>query len=67
MHPFGLPLALRARSVPAVLGAPLTQAQHQAMEAIVATVPTLMHQAYGDELLAVVLLGSVARGTPHLR
>jgi hypothetical protein len=35
------------------------------MEAIVAAVPTLLHQAYGDELLAVVLFGSVARGTPH--
>jgi len=35
------------------------------MAAIVAAVPPLLRQAYGDELLAVVLFGSVARGTPH--
>jgi predicted nucleotidyltransferase len=35
------------------------------MAAIVAAVPPLLRQAYGDELLALVLFGSVARGTPH--
>jgi predicted nucleotidyltransferase len=35
------------------------------METIVAAVPALLCQAYGDALLAVVLFGSVARGTPH--
>jgi len=40
------------------------------MESIVAALPPLLRQAYGDDLLAVVLFGSVApwpvaRGTPH--
>jgi hypothetical protein len=43
----------------------LTPAQQQAMESIVAALPPLLRQAYGDDLLAVVLFGSVARGTPH--
>jgi predicted nucleotidyltransferase len=43
----------------------LTPAQQQAMESIVAALPSLLRQAYGDDLLAVVLFGSVARGTPH--
>lgn len=44
---------------------PLNEEQRQAMEALVAAVPPLLCQAYGDQLLAVVLFGSVARGTPH--
>ncbi|MFN6339008.1 MAG: nucleotidyltransferase domain-containing protein [Cyanobacteriota bacterium] len=44
---------------------PLTSAQQEAMAAIVAAVPPLLREAYGDDLLAVVLFGSVARGTPH--
>ena len=43
----------------------LTPAQQQAMDRIVAAVPGLLHQLFGDALLAVVLFGSVARGTPH--
>lgn len=35
------------------------------MEDIVAAVPPLLIEAYGETLLAVVLFGSVARGTPH--
>ncbi|MEB3155807.1 MAG: hypothetical protein VKO26_00015, partial [Cyanobacteriota bacterium] len=43
----------------------LSSAQKRAMAAIVAAVPPLLRQAYGDDLLAVVLFDSAARGTPH--
>jgi len=45
---------------------PLNAAQQQAMAAIVAAVPEALQQIYGERLLAVVLFGSVARGTPHV-
>jgi len=43
----------------------LNARQRQAMREIVAAVPPLLIEAYGEALLAVVLFGSVARGTPH--
>ncbi|MEB3301820.1 MAG: nucleotidyltransferase domain-containing protein [Cyanobacteriota bacterium] len=43
----------------------LTPAQQRAMAVIVAALPPLLRHAYGDALLAVVLFGPVARGTPH--
>jgi hypothetical protein len=44
---------------------PLTPAQARALASIVAAVPPLLRQSYGEALLAVVLFGFVARGTPH--
>jgi predicted nucleotidyltransferase len=35
------------------------------LASIVAAVPPLLRQSYGEALLAVVLFGFVARGTPH--
>ena len=57
--------AIASASFPPVGRPRLTPAQQQAMAAIVAALPPLLRKAYGDALLAVVLFGSVARGTPH--
>lgn len=43
----------------------LSEPQQRAMQAIVAAVPPLLIEAYGQALLSVVLFGSVARGTAH--
>jgi predicted nucleotidyltransferase len=45
--------------------APLNDRQQAVMERFVAAVPSLLALAYGEVLLAVVLFGSVARGTAH--
>lgn len=41
----------------------LSDRQQQCLDTIVAAVPPLLIEAYGERLLAVVLFGSVARGT----
>lgn len=44
-------------------GPSLTDLQQQGLDAIVRAVPSLLIEAYGERLLAVVLFGSIARGT----
>ena len=44
---------------------PLKEQQQALMQRIVAAVPPLLVAAYGEDLLAVVLFGSVARGKAH--
>lgn len=46
-------------------GPPLNERQRELMRRIVDRVPLLLTEAYGGALLAVVLFGSVARGTAH--